>query len=894
MRERLALDDSTSPVVFTDATARFPVAGDTGSGAFALAVGDYDGDGSDEMFVSAGRATPARLLHWQGGQWTDVAPSAGVNVAGAAAATFADVNGDGRLDLFVVDAGGRGYLFVNDGNGRFHDVASKAGVAAPGATTRVVSADIDHDGDMDLLLAGPNGVRFFRNNADGTFLDATAQAGLNVTGERRALAFGDLNDDGLLDLVATGPASTALFQNDRQRRLEDVAAAAGIAAAKGDGLAIGDYDNDGYLDLFVGGALYRNTHDGRFVRDDRSSAAIASLSTLAIHDAQFIDYDNDGFLDLVVVGTPSSGSGVRLLHNNGNGTFTDRSRILPTVGDTRLVAASDIDRDRDLDILTLGPGGLRVLRNDGGNANLAVQVALTGLTTGSGKNNALGIGSTIEARVGDVYQRRTVTDRVTLIGLGHHLKADVVRVSWPNGVPQTLYYPGTDQDIVENQVLKSSCGFLYAWNGRRFEFVTDVMWRSALGMPVGIGGNGSATFAPSGASKEYLKIPRGALVADHGVYRLQLTEELWETSYTDQVTLVAVDHPDSVDAVVDERFVPPGGPVPLAIYETKKSRPPVSATNERGDDLLPALRAADFTYAADFDRERFQGVTAPHDLILDLGPDLGTGQVLLMLRGWIFPTDASINVSLSQGHAAPVAWPVLDVRDASGAWRPAVTDMSIPSGKNKLVVVDLTGKFLTRDHHVRIRTNAQIYWDQASVATTSPRSPMVVTRLEPSSANLHYRGFSRLYHKGGRYGPHWFDYATVTTQSPWLPITGRFTRYGDVGDLLRASDDEYIVMSPGDETSIDFDAGAAPTLPAGWVRDFFLYSDGWIKDADLNTAHGGSAEPLPFHAMASYPYSAAEHFPTDSVHKRFLDAYETRVVQSTDRASSLNAQQPRR
>jgi Flp pilus assembly protein TadD len=876
MRERLARDGHNEPVTFSDATARFPSLGDSGAGAYALAVGDYDGDGADDFFVSAGASSAAYLIHWQSGQWVDASSAAGIAVRGATAACFADFDGDGRVDLFVVDAGDRGHLYINGGDGHFRDAAQSARVATPGAATRAVAVDLDHDGDMDLVLSGPSGVRFFRNDGDGTFSDATAAAGLGASSPRTEVAFGDVDDDGLIDLAAIGPSSTSIYANDRQRVLADRAGVAGVASVHGEAIAIADYDNDGYLDLFAGGVLYQNAHGGRFVKDGRAAAALRALDGLDVHDARFVDYDNDGRLDLLVAGTTARGSGLRLLHNDGGGRFSDRSRVLPPVGDTWRIAASDIDRDRDLDLLLVGPGGLRVLRNDGGSANLALEVALTGLTTGSGKNNVLGIGSTLEARVGDLYQRRTVTDRVTLIGLGHHLKADVVRVAWPNGVPQTLYYPGTDQDVVENQVLKSSCGFLYAWNGSRFEFVTDVMWRSALGMPVGIGGNGSASYAPAAASKEYLKIPRGALVARNGHYRLQLTEELWETSYTDEVALVAVDHPDSVDAVVDERFVPPGPPVSLDLQATRRVRPVVSAVDDQGTDLLPALRDADFTYASSFALGRFQGVTAPHSMILDLGADLGAGRTLLLLRGWVFPTDASINVSLSQGHAAPVAWPVLDVRDASGTWRPAVTDLSIPSGKNKLVVVDLTGNFPTNDHHVRIRTNAQVYWDQASVATTAPASPRVVTRLRPTAADVHYRGFSRMYRKGGRYGPHWFDYALSSTASPWQPIAGRFTRYGDVDSLLLASDDEYIVMAPGDETTIDFDAAGAPPLAPGWTRDFFLYSDGWIKDADLNTAHGGTAEPLPFHAMTRYPYEPGERYPSDAAHARYLARYETR------------------
>src|SRR6185437_13607271 len=200
-----------------------------------------------------------------------------------------------------------------DGSGHFHDAADRAGLVAVGAATRAVSVDLDHDGDMDLLLATPAGVRFFRNNGDGTFTDATAIAGLASNDSVSDVAFGDVDDDGLTDVAA---------------------------------IAVADYDNDGYLDLFVGGTFYRNVHGGRFVKDNRAKSALKALAGLTLHDAMFVDYDNDGRLDLVAAGTPTTGSGVRRLHNDGNGRFTDRTRILPTVGDTRRVAVTDIDRDR--------------------------------------------------------------------------------------------------------------------------------------------------------------------------------------------------------------------------------------------------------------------------------------------------------------------------------------------------------------------------------------------------------------------------------------------------------------------------------------------------------------------------------------------------------------------
>jgi len=134
-----------------------------------------------------------------------------------------------------------------------------------------------------------------------------------------------------------------------------------------------------------------------------------------------------------------------------------------------------------------------------------------------------------------------------------------------------------------------------------------------------------------------------------------------------------------------------------------------------------------------------------------------------------------------------------------------------------------------------------------------------------------------MYRRGGRYGPHWFDYDHVTTESRWRPITGAATRFGDVKPLLDRADDQYVVMVPGDEVTVEFDAPAAAP-PPGWTRTFFLYSDGWIKDSDLNTADGTTVGPLPYHAIASYPYAPGDAYPTDSALQRYLREYNTRII----------------
>ncbi len=862
----------------------------------AIAAGDVDGDGVDDLFVSFPPGTherPAHVFIVRGGFARDISSSSGIELRdGARFATFADVDDDGWMDLFVIGGDGRGHLFHNRGDKRFEEITARAGVADVRGARSALFVDLDHDGDLDLVLVGNAPVTVYRNNLDGTFTDATAAYGVAGDAVSSDAAFGDFDADGRIDLFVSGPGGVGrVFRNGGAQRFGDATVASGVSGSGGSSaVAVGDYDNDGVLDLFVAGTNAgapvlrrgRGTEDSTFIVDRRSNAVLQTLGTLDAVAAAFVDYDNDGWLDLLVVGRgrEAGAPGLFLFRNDRRGQFVDRSTLIPArirvAGATGMVV-SDTDQDGDQDLLvTDGAGALHLLRNDGGNSNMAVAVTLKGLRTGSGKNNDFGIGARLELRAGEIYQTRVVTGRATHFGLGPHLKADVLRVEWPNGVPQTVFLPGGDRDVVESELLKGSCAFAYTWDGTGFRFVTDVMWRSALGMPMGLMGT-NARFAPAGASQEYLRIPGSAVKPRNGKYVMQLTEELWETAYADEVKLIAVDHPDSVKVFVDERFVPPG-PVALRLFNVGRADRVVHANDERGVDLLPALRESDARYVANFTPTQYQGVVNTHDLVLDLGAEAGQPGVHLFLRGWIYPTDASINVALSQQHTVQIASPSLEVMDAKGRWTTVIRDIGFPSGKDKTVVVDLAGKFPTADHRVRIRTNMQIYWDEACVARDERQSEVRITTLAPISANLHSRGFSRMYRKGGRHGPFWFAYDDVSTTSPWRPIEGAFTRFGDVLPLLGKSDDMYVVMGPGDETTLEFDASSAAALPPGWTRDFLLYSDGWIKDSDLNTAFGTSVGPLPFHRMQQYPNAPGESYPTDAPHQAYLREYNTRRV----------------
>jgi hypothetical protein len=223
--------------------------------------------------------------------------------------------------------------------------------------------------------------------------------------------------------------------------------------------------------------------------------------------------------------------------------------------------------------------------------------------------------------------------------------------------------------------------------------------------------------------------------------------------------------------------------------------------------------------------------------------------------------------------------PSLQVKDKEGKWRTVVESMGFPVGRPQTVPVDLRGKFLSESREVRVVTNMRVYWDQALAARSDGGRPYTLERLEAAGANLRERGFSAEVRPDGR-EPYTYDYARVSLASPWKTFTGRYTRTGDVRELLTAADDMYVVSKPGDELALSFDASQLGPLPAGWTRTFLLYADGFSKEMDINSASPHEVAPLPFHGMKRYPYSAPESYPADEPHLLYMEKYNTRVVAS--------------
>jgi len=785
-----------------------------------------------------------------------------------------DWNHDFRMDL--VAAGGHGIrLFIQGPSGEFTDetarASSRTGSPVPGVAA-AWAADIEMDGDIDIVAGVRNAPPIvLRNNGDGTWLATQPFAG--ITGAQ-AFAWGDLDNDGDPDAaLVDGTGELRVFanlQSGRFQALPPPREQGGVRA-----LTLGDTDADGLFDLVTvdrSGAIRRAS----LARDGWRQETIATWRPAApgaaLSSSQLIlaDLDNNGALDLLA--SDRAGTGIWLAGGDHR-----LAALAPAVED-EVSTVIDLDGDGRLDLVGRSAGRAVRLTNAGTLPyHFQAVRPRAQRAPGDQRVNSFGIGGEVSVRSGPLVQRQTITGPVVHIGLGARTAADVVRIVWPNGVPQAEFDTAVDAPVVAEQRLKGSCPWIFADDGTGPQFVTDFLWRSPLGLR--INAQDTAGVSPS---EDWVKIRGDQLKPRDGVYDVRISAELWETHFIDHVSLLVVDHPEDVDIFVDERFARQAPA--LAVYAMRPPQAVAQAWDQDGRDVTATVATRDERYLATFERGPYQGVAADHFVDVDLGAEIPPAAgTWLVAQGWIYPTDSSINLAIGQGGRIQPRGLSLEAQDGYGRWVMVSPDLGFPAGKTKTILVDLSAVVragLRGVRRVRLRTNLEIYWDFIGSSSGVPATTMETRRLNTATAVLRYRGFSQT-RQEGRDRPEIPVYAHIANTAPrWRDLVGYHTRFGDVAELVERADDRYVIMNAGDELKLSFRAPAPPK--DGWVRDFVLIGDGWEKDGDFNTDFSKTVLPLPSHDQPRYTAASPEpSLATDPVylrHRRDWTMFHTRFV----------------
>jgi tetratricopeptide (TPR) repeat protein len=890
---------------------------------------DYDGDGKIDLFLADdGPQGGIALYHNLGaGMFEDTTLRAGLDPKmSALGCTAGDYDNDGFEDL-ALTMQDRVKLYRNQRDGTFKDVGRSVGFpdSLAGYAYGLTFVDYDHDGDLDLYESGasancnlradfasvplahepddrtktqretpPEGLApglcsagniMWRNNGDGTFTRVEAETGL--VGENAGLnAVGsDINNDRAVDLVTSQVLlNPIVYQNPREGKFIPLKKRGDAKTGGAYGINVLDFDHDGWMDIAFtqsgepGIVLWRNLKGLSF-----EGVPLPATNLALAYGVTAFDYDNDGWVDLVAVGETKEGKGeIKLFRNLGPDGWKD---VTADVGldkielkRPRAVIVGDYDNDGANDLLiTQNHGPAVLLRNEGGNKNNWLRLALKGLN-----DNKSAIGTKVEIFAGATRQKFEIygssgylgqNSPYLTVGLGQNKQADVVRMLWPTGVLQDEIEVAGNREVPYLEIDRrgSSCPTLFVWNGERYELVGDMIGAGVVGHWVGP----NERNVPRPA--EYIKVDRDAFHLKDGKLSFHLTEPMEEAVYLDQVKAIAVDHPASFDVYPNEYFAS-NPPFPeFRVIESKGATLPASLRDEHGHDMLPSLRA--HKYFGDFEVLPFHGFTKTHSLELDLGAPYAGGPLTLLMHG---VTEYYTATSVYAAHQAKVEAisPYIEAQNARGEWSKVIDDMGFPAGGPRMITATLTDKLPKGTQKIRITTNLQVYWDSILIDRAPQTGAVELHEIPLQSANLSFHGFPRMTEGEPRGNVH-FVYEEVSQTGPYARQAGTYTRYGDVQPLLTNFDDKFVVFGAGDDIAMDFDPSQLPALPSGWARDYFFLVNGYEKDMDFYAAEGFTVEPLPFQKMGSYPYPG-KSYPLDDDHLNYLLNYNTRHVSGNE------------
>jgi Tfp pilus assembly protein PilF len=836
-------------------------AGDVQAERPNLTVADIDADGRLDLFLAGRAGAPgawnAVLLGRDDGSFAVATGHPLAAVPAVNAGLWGDFDNDGHTDVYLCRRGPN-QLWQQTAGGHWQDVTA-ATQTGNGDFNTVDGAlfDADHDGDLDLFLVNSDGPdELLNNNLDGTFRPLAAERGLaGGTGATRQVLLLDIDNDRDTDIITLNAMPPhAIYLNELGWNYTPATGQEGFTDTPMSALVSADIDADGHPELY---ALDADGNVMRWqvsIRGPWQQTVIGTLPPAEHPQLEVRDLDGDGQGELLL----ASGEGLGAYSLQADALvplypFPDEQSVMAwasvVIDVGRGPALATLHADNALHVYPAGTGrlGFIGIAPTGSDDNAATM-----------RSNASGIGTRLALRTGsrwiltDNWRRHSAPGQglqPVVTGLEGAAKLDFVSLTWSDGVLQTELDLAAGQlhRITETERQLSSCPVLFAWDGERYAFVSDLL---------GVGGMGyfiePGVYAPPRPRENFL-LPAGLPAARDGRYVLKIAEPMEEAAYLDAVRLVAYDLPPGWDMVLDERMAIAAPEATGAVRFFRTEQLPRRAFTGDGADVTDLVTDADLRAApvGELDRRFIGRLAADQVLTLEFAQALEGAAPVLMLDGWV---EYPYSQTMFAAWQAQADWraPTLEARDSNGQWQPVLKEFGYPAGMPRRMSAPLTG-LPPGTRALRLTTNQEIYWDRVAVVQAEDLPQVRRAILPLASAQVAESGFARRT-TGPQRQPH-YDYARRSPLWDTRHMAGYYSAFGPVSELLTAVDDATAIIGPGEEVHLEFSAGL-PSLPAGWRRRFVVETNGWAKDMDLYTAQGTTLEPLPSSGRASGPRDA--------------------------------------